>query len=81
MVNDLKTLKEITVPIFEDINLFEMELSDALNSEVRLVNTIGKYILRHKGNHIKYYTYWYAIYYGLPSKIHNANFIQKNQWN
>jgi len=53
MVNDLKTLKEITAPIFEDIKLFEMELRDALKSEVRLVNTIGKYILRHKGKHIR----------------------------
>ena len=41
MDNDLKTLKEITVPIFEDIKLFEMELRDALKSEVRLVNTVG----------------------------------------
>ena len=52
MVNDLKTLKEITAPIFEDIKLFEMEFRDALRSEVRLVNTVGKYILRHKGKHI-----------------------------
>ena len=53
MVNDLKTLKEITAPIFEDIKLFEMEFRDALRSEVRLVNTVGKYILRHKGKHIR----------------------------
>ena len=53
MVNDLKTLKEITAPIFEDIKLFEMEFRDALKSEVRLVNTVGKYILRHKGKHIR----------------------------
>ena len=53
MVNDLKTLKEITIPIFEDIKLFEMEFRDAFKSEVRLVNTVGKYILRHKGKHIR----------------------------
>ena len=53
MANDLKTLKEITAPIFEDIKLFEMELRDALKSEVRLVNTVGKYILRDKGKHIR----------------------------
>jgi octaprenyl-diphosphate synthase len=53
MNNDLKTLKQITYPIFEDIKLFESELRDALKSEVRLVNTVGKYILRHKGKHIR----------------------------
>ena len=53
MHNDLKTLKEITYPIFEDIKIFEDELRDALKSEVRLVNTVGKYILRHKGKHIR----------------------------
>lgn len=53
MVHDLKTLKEITYPIVEDIKLFEYELQDALKSEVRLVNTVGKYILRHKGKHIR----------------------------
>ena len=53
MKNDLNTLKDITAPIFEDIKLFEAELRDALKSEVRLVNTVGKYILRHKGKHIR----------------------------
>lgn len=53
MKKDLKTLKEITAPIFEDIKLFEQEFREALHSEVRLVNTIGKYILRHKGKHIR----------------------------
>ena len=51
--NDLKTLNQITHPIFEDIKLFESELRDALKSEVKLVNTVGKYILRHKGKHIR----------------------------
>ena len=53
MGNDLKTLKEITAPIFDDIKLFETEFRDALKSEVRLVNTIGKYILRQKGKLIR----------------------------
>jgi octaprenyl-diphosphate synthase len=50
---DLKELKQITAPILEDIKVFEQEFRDALKSEVRLVNTIGKYILRHKGKHIR----------------------------
>ena len=44
MKNDLNTLKDITAPIFEDIKIFEAELRDALKSEVRLVNTVGKYL-------------------------------------
>ena len=53
MHNDLKTLKEITYPIFEDIKIFEDELRDALKSEVRLVNTVGKYIAT-----LKTFLYW-----------------------
>jgi|TARA_Y100000310_G_scaffold330914_1_gene403530 octaprenyl-diphosphate synthase len=50
---DLKSLKHITDPIFEDIKLFEQEFRNALRSEVRLINLIGKYIIRHKGKHIR----------------------------
>ncbi|MGY8781241.1 MAG: polyprenyl synthetase family protein [Fidelibacterota bacterium] len=53
MKQDLKSLKHITDPIFEDIKLFEKEFRNALRSEVRLINLIGKYILRHKGKHIR----------------------------
>lgn len=53
MKEDLKTLKQITAPIFEDLKLFEIEFKEALRSEVRLVNTIGKYLLRHKGKNIR----------------------------
>jgi len=51
--NDLKLLKHITEPIFDDIKLFEKEFRNALHSEVRLINLVGKYILRHKGKHIR----------------------------
>jgi|TARA_B100000929_G_scaffold290827_1_gene286113 octaprenyl-diphosphate synthase len=51
--NDLKSLKHITEPIFDDIKLFEKEFRNALHSEVRLINLVGKYILRHKGKHIR----------------------------
>ena len=53
MKNDLKSLKHITDPIFDDIKLFEKEFRNALHSEVRLINLVGKYILRHKGKHIR----------------------------
>ncbi|NOZ03466.1 MAG: polyprenyl synthetase family protein [FCB group bacterium] len=53
MRQDVKSLKQITSPIFEDIKLFQKEFEDALHSEVRLINTIAKYILRHKGKHIR----------------------------
>ncbi|MDP6340139.1 MAG: polyprenyl synthetase family protein [Candidatus Marinimicrobia bacterium] len=53
MKKDLKSLKHITDPIFEDIKLFEQEFRNALRSEVRLINLIGKYIIRHKGKHIR----------------------------
>ena len=53
MRQDVKSLKQITAPIFEDIKLFQKEFEDALHSEVRLINTIAKYILRHKGKHIR----------------------------
>ena len=53
MKSDLKSLKHITDPIFDDIKLFEEEFRNALCSEVRLINLIGKYIIRHKGKHIR----------------------------
>ena len=53
MKNELKSLQHITEPIFDDIKLFEQEFRNALRSEVRLINIIGKYILRHKGKHIR----------------------------
>ena len=53
MKNDIKSLKHITEPIFDDIKLFEKEFRNALHSEVRLINLVGKYILRHKGKHIR----------------------------
>ncbi len=53
MREEIKNIKEITAPIFEDLKIFEGEFKEALHSEVRLVNTIGKYILRHKGKHIR----------------------------
>ncbi|MDB9722849.1 polyprenyl synthetase family protein [Candidatus Marinimicrobia bacterium] len=53
MNKDKKSLKAIKEPIFDDIKLFENEFRNALRSEVRLINLVGKYIIRHKGKHIR----------------------------
>ena len=53
MNKDKKSLKLIIEPIFDDIKLFEKEFKEALHSEVRLINLVGKYIIRHKGKHIR----------------------------
>lgn len=53
MREDINNLKQITEPIFEDLKIFEKEFREAMQSEVRLVNTIGKYLLRHKGKNIR----------------------------
>ena len=53
MKKDFKTLKRITEPIVDDIKLFEKEFRNALRSEVRLINLVGKYIIRHKGKQIR----------------------------
>ncbi|MBL7046142.1 MAG: polyprenyl synthetase family protein [Candidatus Marinimicrobia bacterium] len=48
-----KELKEIVVPILEDIKIFQQEFEEALRSEVRLINLISKYLIRHKGKGIR----------------------------
>ena len=53
MHNDLITLKQITAPIFEDIKIFQKEFENALDSEVRLINSISKYMIRNKGKNIR----------------------------
>jgi octaprenyl-diphosphate synthase len=53
MREEIRNLKQITAPIFEDLKIFENEFREAMQSEVRLVNTIGKYLLRHKGKNIR----------------------------
>ena len=52
-VQDIKSLKEITVPINEDIHLFRKELKDSLRSEVRLINILAKYMMMRRGKHIR----------------------------
>ena len=53
MREEIINLKQITAPIFEDLKIFENEFREAMRSEVRLVNTIGKYLMRHKGKNIR----------------------------
>ncbi len=53
MKDSIITLKSITEPIIDDMKVFQSELEDALRSEVRLINTIAKYILKHKGKHFR----------------------------
>ena len=53
MRKDIATLKEITAPISEDIKIFQDEFENALKSEVRLINSISKYMIRNKGKNIR----------------------------
>ena len=53
MHKDLITLKQITQPIIEDVKIFQKEFENALNSEVRLINTISKYMIKNKGKNIR----------------------------
>ncbi len=53
MHKDLVTLKQITAPIIEDIKIFQQEFENALKSEVRLINSISRYMIRNRGKNIR----------------------------
>ena len=53
MHRNLITLEQITKPILDDIEIFRQEFENALNSEVRLINSISKYMIRNKGKNIR----------------------------
>ena len=53
MNKDLVTLKQITAPILDDIKIFQQEFENALKSEVRLINSISKFMIRNKGKNIR----------------------------
>ena len=53
MHKDLVTLKQITAPIMDDIKIFQQEFENALKSEVRLINSITKYMIRNRGKNIR----------------------------
>lgn len=48
-----KELRQIVEPILEDMKLFQQEFEAALRSEVRLINIIGRYLMRHKGKSVR----------------------------
>ncbi len=53
LMTDSRELKKILEPIWDDLKVFQREFEDALRSEVRLINIIAKYMLRHKGKGIR----------------------------
>ncbi|UCD37540.1 MAG: polyprenyl synthetase family protein [Fidelibacterota bacterium] len=46
-------LSDIVAPIVDDLKLFHQEFENALRSEVRLVNTMVRYVLHSRGKHIR----------------------------
>ncbi|UCH09478.1 MAG: polyprenyl synthetase family protein [Fidelibacterota bacterium] len=46
-------LSDIVAPIVDDLKLFQQEFENALRSEVRLVNTMVRYVLHRRGKHIR----------------------------
>ena len=53
MHKDLLNLKKITSSIAEDIKIFQIEFDRALSSDVTLINTISKYMVRNRGKNIR----------------------------
>ena len=53
MHKDLLNLKNITSSIAEDIKIFQIEFDRALSSDVALINTISKYMVRNRGKNIR----------------------------
>ena len=49
----MTSLKEITKPILDDLNNFKIEFKSALNSEVKLINSISSYLIKNRGKNIR----------------------------
>ena len=47
------SLKQITAPIYDDIDIFKTEFNRAINSEVKLINSISGYMLKNRGKTIR----------------------------
>jgi octaprenyl-diphosphate synthase len=47
------SLKQITSPILDDIDIFKTEFKGAINSEVKLINSISGYMLKNRGKNIR----------------------------
>ena len=52
-MTETKELKKIIDPIVDDMKIFQKEFEFALKSEVRLINVIARYLLKHKGKAIR----------------------------
>lgn len=46
-------LKEITKPIKDDLEKFQIEFESALHSDVKLINTVSKYIIQRRGKRFR----------------------------
>ncbi len=46
-------LKEITKPIKSDLDKFQIEFEAALHSDVKLINTISKFIIQRRGKRFR----------------------------
>tara|TARA_B100000214_G_scaffold372445_1_gene350702 strand:+ start:1485 stop:2474 length:990 start_codon:yes stop_codon:yes gene_type:complete len=53
MQSNIVTLHQITKPILEDIIIYQKEFEQALSSEVRLIDSIAKYLIKNKGKGIR----------------------------
>ena len=49
----MATLKNIIKPLKHDLKLFQKEFDASLNSNVRLINIVSKYLLRNRGKNIR----------------------------
>ena len=46
--SDNSTLHKIITPVIDDLKTFDIEYKRAIKSDVRLINTITKYMMRKK---------------------------------
>lgn len=53
MRETVANIKEISRPILEDLEIFRRELEEAIRSEIRLINIVGRYVLKRRGKHFR----------------------------
>ena len=53
MVNNKISLENITAPILNDLAFFQEEFEKAIKSEVRLIDSISKFMIRNRGKNIR----------------------------
>ena len=51
--DDNYSLNKIIIPIIDDLKTFEIEFERSIESDVRLINSITKYMMRNKGKNIR----------------------------